>query len=274
MLATPPEETRAEREARAAAYLAPYLSPYAPLLASYDERLFRLVQRCGDTLTDPSANRVRSLLASRVSNDLHAVWMLASNGYAIQAVTAAATLIENGFRLVYIASSPELAAAWLLGDVPPPDPAPRDGGPCMTCGRPPRRRRRPKPSWENTEHCVRAVHARYASDATPESSYHMYREMCKAKHSDPAFLQDAAERRILRDGQVMLRHEFGPLGSRIDAFTARRALYASIYVAGVVCFAIVSQLGAEDEVAGLVEDGLQLLDARPFQSFIETEAHG
>jgi hypothetical protein len=193
-------------------------------------------------------------------------------GTQFSVATAAATLIENGFRLTYVASSPELAAAWLAEQVPiPPDAtdAAVRTAPCPACGARPRRDRKPKAPWASVERCVREVHALYPTDASWDGSYQMYREMCRAKHGEARFLKDAGERLVMRHGEPRLRHEFGPLGSRPDAYIARRAVHASLYVAGIVCFAMIAAIDASDELQGLVDDALRLVEEPPMKPFLK-----
>jgi len=256
---------RIDVEQKARSFLQPRLSVYLDLVVSFDRRFFRLIQKLSSATGDPYVARVRSLFAARVGNDLHVVGVLAESGYSIQACTAAASMIENGFRLAFVMESLEMSGRWWdamsSSEARPKTPK---GPPCSMCGsRPKLANPSPPPPWENVRHCVENVCNRLdLADAIPYA-YQRYKEMCKAKHSEPEYLRWAGEQKD--DKRNLVRHEFGPRAGREDIWFGLKALHHSLYAAGLLANVLVNELAEPDEVASLERDG-EILSNNPYQT--------
>jgi hypothetical protein len=191
---------------------------------------------------------------------MRVVWMLATSGYAIQALTAAATMFENGFRLAYVTMDSERARRY-WDHVEAEEDVPTKSH-CAHCGRGPTRkkRRRVSPPWENVRTCVDEVTRRYETDVTPGRSYAMYQELCRAKHSEAEFLRFLGER-VDRSRNVA-RHLFGPSKEPVDIYYCAKAVQVSLYAANVMCSPLVAKIGV-NELREFVDDCQALTVATP-----------
>jgi hypothetical protein len=113
------------------------------------------------------SEKVATVLLIRLSNDLRCASLLALRGYAIQAVTLAASIYEAAFTIAYIGSDDERAREWTKHD-------------------------NPTQSFKNIRSMTQEGLAKLGHprpDAQTKIEYTVYRQLCMGKHSNPLLQQ-------------------------------------------------------------------------------------